>query len=284
MNQVVAGLAGGGVYALIGVCLVLSYRVGAVINFAQTFAATLSVFIMSEFVKHGWGVWLSITAAIVIGSIIAALQGLIMTRFFSDANVLIRSTVTIGMAITLVGITTRIFPDRGRYEFPSLFNSVHFKIGDVTITGTVIASLSLAVGSSLLIWLLLAKTRLGIILRAVAGRPTTAELMGVRTTRVVTLVWAITGALTTAAIILVAPVRRSVPNLALLVIPGLAAAVVGSMKSLRLTVIGAIVLGMLESKALDWGTIGKYRPMLAFVLVTAALLWAQRKETWDEAR
>jgi branched-chain amino acid transport system permease protein len=284
MNQVVAGLAGGGVYALIGVCLVLSYRVGAVINFAQTFAATLSVFIMSEFVKHGWGTWLSIFAAVVIGALIAALQGLIMTRFFSDANVLIRSTVTIGMAITLVGITTRIFPDRGRYEFPSLFNTIHFKLGDVTITGTVIASLTLAIGSSLLIWLLLAKTRLGIILRAVAGRPTTAELMGVRTTRVVTLVWAITGALTTAAIILVAPVRRSVPNLALLVIPGLAAAVVGSMKSLRLTVIGAIVLGMLESKALDWGTIGKYRPMLAFVLVTAALLWAQRKETWDEAR
>jgi branched-chain amino acid transport system permease protein len=107
MNQVVAGLAGGGVYALIGVCLVLSYRVGAVINFAQTFAATLSVFIMSEFVKHGWGVWLSIFAAVVIGALIAALQGLIMTRFFSDANVLIRSTVTIGMAITLVGMNSQ---------------------------------------------------------------------------------------------------------------------------------------------------------------------------------
>jgi branched-chain amino acid transport system permease protein len=284
MNQVVAGLAGGGVYALIGVCLVLSYRVGAVINFAQTFSATLSVFIMSEFLKHGWGTWVSIAAAIVIGALLAAIQGLVMTRFFSDANVLIRSTVTIGMAITFVGITTRIFPDRGRYEFPSLFNTIHFKIGDVTITGTVIASLSLAVGASAIISLLLTKTRLGIILRAVAGRPTTAELMGVRTTRVVTLVWALTGALTTAAIILVAPVRRSVPNLALLVIPGLAAAVVGSMRSLWITVIGAIVLGMLESKALDWGEIGRYRPMIAFALVTAALLWAQRKETWDEAR
>ena len=47
-------------YALIGVCLVLSYRVGAVINFSQTFTATLAVFVMSEFLDRGWNLWLSI--------------------------------------------------------------------------------------------------------------------------------------------------------------------------------------------------------------------------------
>jgi branched-chain amino acid transport system permease protein len=284
MNQAVAGLAGGGVYALIGVCLVLSYRVGAVINFSQTFAATLAIFTMSEFIKHGWNVWLAIAAAIAMGAAIAAIQGLIMSRFFRDANVLIRSTVSIAMAISLIGITTRIFPDRGRYNFPPLFSSYHFKLGDVVITGAVMAAILGALGASVLLWLLLTRTRLGVILRAVSSRPTTAELMGVRTTTLVAFVWAVAGGLTTAAMVLVAPVRRGVPNMALLVIPGLAAATVGAMRSFWRTIAGGIGLGMMESLALNWGAIGNYRPTLSFLIVSAALLWSQRRETWGEAR
>ena len=271
-------------YALIGVCLVLSYRVGAVINFSQTFSAALAVFIMSEILKHGANQWVGIGLAIMIGAFFGAVQGFIMAKWFRDANILVRSTVTIGMAISLVGLTVRIFPDRGRYEFPPLFSSFNFRLGGVVLTGALIASLVLAVGASLLIWLGLTGTRIGVILRAVSARPTTAELMGVRTMQLTMLVWAVASALTTAAIILVAPVRRSVPNMALLVIPGLAAAVFGSMRSFGLTVFGGLLLGCLESKALDWGTIGEYRPMLSFMVVTAALLWGQRRETWGEAR
>lgn len=220
MSQAVAGLAGGGVYALIGVCLVLSYRVGAVINFSQTFTATFAVFVMSEVLDKDWNLWLSIGFAVVLGGAVAGLQGWIMARLFSEAGVLVRSTVTIAMAISLFGVTVRIFHDTLR-NFPSLFRSIHFTLGDVVVSGTVIASLVGAVGISVLLWLVLARTRLGVILRAVSARPTTAELMGVRTTRLVVLVWSVAGALTTAALILVAPSRRSIGNLALLVIPGL---------------------------------------------------------------
>lgn len=283
-----AGLAGGGVYALIGVCLVLSYRVGAVINFSQTFAATFAVFTMTELLDHGWNLWLGIAAALTLGAMLSALQGWIMSRLFSTASVLVRSTVTIGMAISFFGLTVRIFHDTLR-NFPSLFKSIHFKLGSVTVTGGVIASIFGAVTVAFAVWLILGRTRTGVILRAVSARPITAELMGVRTTRYVVLVWALTGLLTTAAMVLAAPARRSIPNMAFLIVPGLAAAVVGSMQSFSLAVAGGIAIGLIESVALEWQNnngfgIGDYRPALSFVMVTLALLWSQRRERWGEAR
>ena len=285
LNLAVAGLAGGGVYALIGVCLVLAYRVGAVINFSQTFVATFAAFVMSEFVDKGWNQWLAILAGLVLTAAISAAQGVVMSKLFGDSTVLIRSTVTIGMAISFFALTILIFHDTLR-NFPSLFSSVSQKIGDVTVTGSVIASLVGAFGLSLLIWLALTRTRLGIILRAVAGRPVTAELMGVRTMRMIALTWAVAGMLTYLAVLLVAPSRRNAPNIALLVIPALAAAIFGSMRSFALTIAGGLLIGMIESVMLDdaFGTVGKFRPMLSFVAITVVLLWSQRKETWGEAR
>jgi branched-chain amino acid transport system permease protein len=288
LDLAVAGLVAGGVYALIGVCLVLSYRVGAVINFSQTFSAAFAVFVMSELLDHDWNMWLAMAAALVLGGAISAAQGWVMARWFSDANVLVRSTVTIGMALSFFGITTRIFHNTQR-TLPALFKSFHFKISTVTITGSTVASFFGAIVIAVLVWLILGRTRVGVILRAVSGRPVTAELMGVRTSRYVVLVWMLTGVLTTAAVILAAPARRSIPNMMFLIVPAVAAAIIGSMRSFLLTVIGGIAIGLLESMAsyYDNGSkigVGDYRPALSFLMVTLALLWSQRKETWNESR
>jgi branched-subunit amino acid ABC-type transport system permease component len=61
------------------------------------------------------------------------------------------------------------------------------------------------------------------------------------------------------------------------------------MRSFLLTVVGGIAIGMIESVAPLWDRgeklgIGDYRPALSFVMVTLALLWSQRKETWNESR
>lgn len=283
LNLAVAGLAGGGAYALIGVCLVLSYRVGAVINFSQTFVATLATYEMTSLVDRGINQWVAILLALILSGVLSGLQGWLMARFFSDATVLVRSTVTIGMAISVFALTVRIFKDEVR-NFPSLFDDLGFAIGSVTVAGPVVVAVGLAIAIAGAIALVLGRTRLGVILRAVSARPTTAELMGVRTTRLIILVWAVAGVLTCLACILVAPNRRSIPNLSLLVIPGLAAGIFGSMRSFPLTLVGGMLIGMLESMALNWGAIGQFRPALSFVMVTAVLMWSQRKETWGESR
>lgn len=284
LDLAIAGLAGGGTYALLGVCIVLLYRVSATVNFSQLCAPTFAVYFMTDLLEiHGWNVWLGIATAIVIGIVLTGFQGWIMARFFRDSNVMVRSTVSMAMAISIFAISLLRFHDNQRF-FPRLFGSLTTTFGDAAVAGNVIVILIIAFSFSIMLWLLLTKTRIGIILRAVSARPVTAELMGVSTTRVVVAVWALSGAVTTAVVVLVAPTRGSIPNLFLLVIPGLAAAVFGAMRSFGLTLVGGLAIGMVESMSLDWGVIGNYGPSLSFIVVTAALLWSQRKETWSEAR
>jgi branched-chain amino acid transport system permease protein len=284
VDLAVAGLAGGGTYAIIGVCIVLLYRVGAVVNFSQTFAPTFAVYFMTDLLEvQGWNLWLSVAAAIVIGIALTAFQGWIMARFFRESNVMVRSTVSMAMAISLLAVCLLRFHDNQRF-FPRLFASLTRDVGGVSVTGSVIVILAMALLISAGLWLLLNHTRLGVVLRAVSSRPVTAELMGVSTTRFIVLVWAVAGAITTAVAVLVAPTRGSIPNLVILVIPGLAAAVFGAMRSFTLTIVGGIAIGVVESMSFNWGTVGNYSPTLSFIVVTVALLWSQRKETWSDAR
>ncbi len=284
MNQAIAGLSAGGTYALIGVCLVLLFRVAAVVNFSQTFSATLAVAAMSDFLEiWGLGLWPAIALALLLGAAIAAVQGWFMASLFRESNVMVRSTVSMAMAISLFAVAVRIFHDEQRF-YPTLFKSLSTDVGDVRVAGTVIIAFASAIALAVLLWLVLAYTRLGIILRAVSSRPVTAELMGVGTKSLVVGVWAIGGLITTGALVLVAPTRSSIPNMVILIVPGLAAAIFGDMRSLSLTVAGGMLIGMIESVALNWGVIGNYRPALSFVAISLALLWSQRKETWSEAR
>lgn len=284
LNLAVAGLAAGGTYALIGVCIVLLYRMGAVVNFSQTFGPALAVFAMTDFLAiWGLGLWPAVALAVVLGTSIAAVQGLAMATLFRESTVMVRSTVSMAMAISLFALTVRIFHDTNRF-FPLLFSSLSFRTGDVRVSGQVVMAFSGAVVVSAILWALLRFTRMGVILRAISSRPVTAELMGVRTTWMVVGVWAVSGALTTAAIILVAPTRSSIPNMVILVIPAMAAAIFGAMRSFGLTVAGGVIIGMVESMALDWGFVGNYRPTISFLMVSIVLLWSQRKESWSEAR
>jgi branched-chain amino acid transport system permease protein len=187
------------------------------------------------------------------------------------------------MAIALFALAVRIFHDTNRF-FPSLFGSLAQEVGDVRINGQIIMAFFGAVAVAVTLWAMLTYTRLGVILRAVSSRPITAELMGVRTTWFIVGVWALAGALTTWAVILVAPARSSIPNIVSLVIPALAAAIFGAMRSFTLTIVGGVLIGMLESVALEWGFIGNYKPTLSFLMISIVLLWSQRKETWSDAR
>ena len=103
INQAVAGLAAGGAYALLGVCLVLSYRVGAVVNFSQSFVGTFAAYVMVWLFGGGFGQWQAIAIGIAVGAAIGAMQGAVMARWFSEANELVRSTVTIAMTFAKNG-------------------------------------------------------------------------------------------------------------------------------------------------------------------------------------
>lgn len=65
-QQVVSGIANGGIYAALALALVVVYRVSGHINFAQGEMATFSTFMALTLLGMGLPLWLSVTATVAL--------------------------------------------------------------------------------------------------------------------------------------------------------------------------------------------------------------------------
>ena len=63
-----------------------------------------------------------------------------------------------------------------------------------------------------------------------------------------------------------------------LVIPAIAAAIVGRLRSLAGALIGGMVVGVLEALATPFQAIAPYRSVIPFVVAIAVILWMQRRK------
>src|SRR5260370_37167605 len=66
IQQVVSGLASGGIYGLLALAIVLIHRSTGVINFAQGEMATLSAFVCWTLMSHGWAFWPAFGATLLL--------------------------------------------------------------------------------------------------------------------------------------------------------------------------------------------------------------------------
>ena len=65
LQQIVSGLASGGIYGSLALAIVIIHRSTGVINFAQGEMATLSAFVCWTLIDHGWSFWPAFAATIV---------------------------------------------------------------------------------------------------------------------------------------------------------------------------------------------------------------------------
>lgn len=284
LNTAIASLTSGGAYALLGVGLVLTYRMTGVLNFAHAVVGAFGTY--TALVAFGAG--LPYGLALVLGVVVAALLsggiGLVMARWFATATTIVRSTVTIALFLGVLVVGFRLFGDNPRVV-PSILPGLRVKIGGVALT----ASTLLAVGGVLVLagviaWFL-TKTRTGVILRAVSERPTTARLLGAPLRPLVVVVWTVSGAVAGVAVALIAPTRTNdYASLSILILPALAAALLGGFRRVGATIVAGFGIALVELMGARVAAVAQYRTVVPFLVILAALLWMQRKEVWDEAR
>ncbi len=136
---------------------------------------------------------------------------------------------------------------------PQFFGFDGFTLLGVKITWeeviTVGAAIAIAVGLRLFLY----QTRTGIAMRGVVDNRSLIGLFGGRSTRLSTLSWSIGASLASVAGILVAPRLQLQPLiLTLLVIDAYAAAVIGRLRSLPMTFLGALIVGLASSYAVGY--------------------------------
>ncbi len=280
----VAGLLAGGAYAMVGVCVVLLYQMTGVLNVAQAAIGAFGTMVMLQLLERGLGFGVALPMGVLTAAALAALLGWAIARFYADSSAQVRTIVTVAVLVGLLAIGFRLFGNDPR-TVPSLVPGAGFRLADVVVSGNALIALVLAAAIAAGAGLLLNRSRLGVRLRAISERPVTAEMLGVPVTALAVGVWAVMGAVTAVAVTAVAPTRPSnFLSLSLLVMPAMAAALLGGLRHLGGAAVGGVLIGVIEGAGTSVRQFSEYRQVLPFVVVVAALLWMQRREVWDATR
>lgn len=259
MQQLVAytiiGLTTGAIYALASSGLLVTYVTSGVFNIAHGAIGMIAAFSYWQ-VRFEWG-WSAPIALIAILGVLCPTLGLVIDRValrgLAQATEVTRLTATVALMAAFIGIATWIWPPENRQPFRGFFDGNNVNVLGVNVGWNKIIALIAAVAVAVGLRILLYKTRLGIQMRAVVDDRSLAELNGARPARIASASWALGASLAgLAGILLAAEVQLNVVPLTLLVINAYAAAIFGRLKSLPLTFLGAMALGLSEAYLL-WG-------------------------------
>jgi branched-chain amino acid transport system permease protein len=244
-QQVVAGLATGGIYATLALALVLIHRATGVVNFAQGNMGMFSTFIAWSLIEnHGVEYWLGF--AIVLAVSFAggtAIYGAVI-RPLQRGGELAIVIGTIALLVALQGGAGWIWtPEIKAFRSPFPFSTID--IGGVIISWQDVGPILVSFACVLVVFLFFRLTRTGLMMRAAALRPTTSRLMGIRVTLMLAVGWGLAATLSAVAGMMAAPTLPLEPTFMLSVLVyAFAAAVLGGIDSPLGAVVGAYVLGV----------------------------------------
>ncbi|MEY2397621.1 MAG: hypothetical protein QOJ00_795 [Actinomycetota bacterium] len=274
----VIGIATGCIYALTASGLVVTYTTSGIFNFAHGAIGMLMAFTYWQLtVQQGWPQWLALI--VVLGIIAPALGALIqrtLMRRLYGASISTTLVITLGLLLSLIGVAT-IFWDPGEpRSLPEFFDGHRVKVFSIFVSYHQLTMITVAVLVAIFLRLFLFRTRIGIAMRAVVDDPELAALNGASPDRVAAVSWALGASLAGLAGILLAPlVSLDIILLTLLVINGYAAAMVGRLKSLPLTFVGGLALGLGEAYTignLPSNVLNIVKPALPIFFLYAVLL------------
>jgi branched-chain amino acid transport system permease protein len=249
LQQVVSGLASGGIYGSLALALVLIHRATGVINFAQGEMAMFSTYIAWWLISdpQGWELsfWVGfgITLAISFAGGTLVYGGII--RPLARAGQIAIVIATIALVIVLNGLAAWIWTAEPQYIL-SPFGYEPLTIGDVSIPRQTIYIFGISALCVFVVYLIFRFTRTGLMMRAAAMRADTSRLLGIRVSVMLALGWGLAAALgAVGGMMAVLSAPPLDPNYMLtIIVYAFAAAVLGGLDSPIGAVLGAYILGV----------------------------------------
>lgn len=274
---VVTGLALGSVYGLSGIGLVVLYRTTAVLNFAQGAVGALGALVAWQLIEDGTSAPIAWCACIAVATVLSVGYGAAIAPRLADRDATTQAIATVGYAIAILGFCLWWLPDVSRsLSLPT--SDAGVRIAGVFVVYTRVIALALAVATAGGVALLLSSTRTGLHMRAMADDSGHASMMGIAVTRVGVLAWALAGVVSGVSGLLIADlIRLDAATLTFMVVPAVAAAIIGRLDSLWLTLVGGLAIGTVESALAPIGALSDYRGTAPFVAALTVVAVQSRR-------
>jgi branched-chain amino acid transport system permease protein len=268
----ILGTGAGAVYALIALGIVLIQKGTGTVNFAQGAIAGCAAIYFGVVTGDGVPLLQAALTAIVVSGIGGVLFYLIVMRQLRQAPLLARIVTTLGLMLALQGLADQI------WKVPTVIAPAIFPTDSIDLFGIYFGVDRLyLVGTAALLtvvlWAVYRFTRFGMATRAAAENERGASLLGYSPDFIGAMNWMLGSMLAALAGVLFAPITAlNISTLSLLVVPALAAALVGKFNSFGLTMIVALAIGMVQSLLTRFWTQPGINDALPFLLILLVMI------------
>lgn len=243
------GIGAGSLIALSALGLVLMYRSSGVVNFATGGIGMACSYMFWDLTQNArWSALPAGIVAVLFGALLGIVTYLLVMVAPRNASNLTRVIATLAVLIILESAAQLHYGANGlvvNQFLPS--GSVSFGGGiDVPANQLILFGASLVL-AGVLAWVY-AHTMFGVATTALSERPNKLAALGWRIGWLGAINWAVGGALAALAGVLLAPLMGvSIDSGTSLTVAVLAAALIGGLRSFPLTLVGGVLIGMLQS-------------------------------------
>jgi branched-chain amino acid transport system permease protein len=271
IQQIVAGLTNGAIYACVALGLVMIYVSTDHINFAQGEMAMFATFLAWAMIDAGVPYWVAFGLTIAVAFFGGLFIQRVILKPLENAPVLALVVCFIALLSIFNAIAGMIWSFTIK-QFPSPFPSRDlFGNGLVSAQQLGVVAVTLVMLGMLTVFF--RYTTLGLAMRAAAQNASSARLMGVRVSWMLALGWGLASGIGAIAGMLVAPIVFLDPNMmAGILVYGFAGALVGGIANPLGAVAGGFIVGVLENIVGSYIIGNELKLSFALVMVIGVLL------------
>jgi branched-chain amino acid transport system permease protein len=270
----VSGVINGGLYALLGIAIVLIYRTTAVANFAQGEFGTLAGFaLLMLFLPLKLPLWLAWICTTVLLAAVGAGAYFLFIRPRPAAGHLNMTVRTLGLYLLIYAVAVYFWGPQEPYRVPTLFGNDTVAIGGFAVSYDQLGTLSVTIVMAAVFLVFFRYTKAGLAMRAVAIDRDVASLLGINVRRMALTVWVIAGAISAIVGLLIAPMSFLETSLMRpYILKAFTAAILGGLYSFPGVILGGVILGVAEAIAAVAISIHMREPFVFMVLLLVLLL------------
>jgi branched-chain amino acid transport system permease protein len=247
VQLIFSGLTIGSIYALIAIGFVITYNITGVLNFSQGEFAMLGALICVSLVGAGMPYMLAIVLSIAAVVVIAGLFERVAIYPARHSSVPTLIIITIGVAIAFRGIALFIWGTEPHNLVP-LTEGEPFNISGAIIQPQSLWAITISILSLIGLYIFFEKTFIGKAVTACVVNRFAARLMGIRPEKMSLISISVSGGLGALAGIIIAPISGATYSMGLMLgMKAFIAAVIGGLSNAPAAILGAMIIGLLES-------------------------------------
>jgi branched-chain amino acid transport system permease protein len=270
-----SGVTVGATYALAALGFTLIYNASHVINFAQGEFIMLGGMLAVFFLHSGLPLPFALLLAILLPAVVGVLLEKLAIEPVKGAETVTLIIITIGASLVIRGLI-QVWLGKGTHALPPFSGNAPLTLLGATLLPQSLWVLGVTALVVAALWFFFNRTLAGKAMLATSHNRLAAELVGIPTSWVLFVSFALSGALGALGGILVAPITLTSYDVGIMLgLKGFVAAVVGGLGNGLGAVVGGLLVGVVEAMTAGYLS-SAYKDAVPFVLILLILFFLPR--------